>query len=97
MIGISEHALALLDKTAEVLVHGEMGPYSVVSYEGRNGYVLSESLTGLASAAEPAAQSGSGDSTVQSLPHRSRRFVLTLVGGMTASAWLAAGAALALI
>jgi hypothetical protein len=97
MIGISGHAVALLGKTAQVLVHAEVGPYTVVSYEGRNGYVLSESLSAPAGLEESAVDPKQVESPMLSRRLGTGRFVLTVLGGMTASALLAAGAALTLL
>jgi hypothetical protein len=44
LFGISGRSVGILERNSQVLVHGEIGPYKVVSYEGRNGYVLSEFL-----------------------------------------------------
>jgi hypothetical protein len=44
LIGISGRPIGLLDRSDEVVVHDEVGPYTVVSFDGRNGYVLTEAL-----------------------------------------------------
>jgi hypothetical protein len=43
-IGISGRQMASLDRGTEVAVLGERGPYTIVCWEGRNGYVPSEYL-----------------------------------------------------
>ena len=61
LIGISGRAVGVLDREAKVQVHGERGPYTIVTYEGRNGYVLTAHLTSrtsLENALTPDAPSG---------------------------------------
>ena len=44
LLGISGHQVASILGCTEIEPLGEQGPYTVVAYKGRNGFVLTESL-----------------------------------------------------
>ena len=44
LIGLSGHEVASIPGSSDVRAQGEWGPYTVVAYEGRNGYVLTDRL-----------------------------------------------------
>ena len=97
LIGISGRPVGVLEKAAEVSVHGEVGPYTIVSCEGRNGYVLTDNLTDhLSLLDEPAAGSERPSGESDSHHRWAGHIVLVLLSGVTAAAAVTAGAVLAL-
>ena len=45
LVGISGHQVATLSANEEVRSQGERGPYTIVSWQGRMGFVLSDDLS----------------------------------------------------
>ena len=90
LIGISGHAVASIPGASEVNSQGERGPYTVVAYEGRNGYVLTDKLVpreqmmAVSSEAVNELVSDSGSS------HRLATRGLLIVAGFAASSGIAA-------
>jgi hypothetical protein len=78
LIGVSGRPVGVLQRESEVKVHGELGPYTIVNYEGRNGYVLTECL-GDRESLFASAQSQSQDGEVAEAGHRMQRAILMAV------------------
>ena len=90
LIGISGRAIGVLEREARVLVHGELGPYTVVTYEGRNGYVLTDHLCDSKGLEEEALS----DQAVEEEPPQGRHWARLLLAVLIplAAAGSAAGA-----
>lgn len=44
LIGVSGRPVATIQRGEAVVTYGERGPYTIVNWEGRNGFVLSSDL-----------------------------------------------------
>jgi hypothetical protein len=87
LLGISGHVIGSLERAHQVLVHGELGPYTIVSYEGRNGYVLTESLH------DPTAVEGPEEEKAETRHPAPSRLARVLVAVSSGGALVATGAA----
>jgi hypothetical protein len=70
-IGVSGRQMASLDRGEEMTLLGERGPYTIVCWKGRNGYVPTEHLVSFAefSDQDPAAE----DTSAVEVSERSSR------------------------
>ena len=90
LLGISGREVAWLPGASDVKAQGEWGPYTVVTYDGRNGYVLTDSLM---RREELMAASGEavGELVANSEgPHTLATRLLQIVAGLAATGGIAA-------
>jgi hypothetical protein len=86
LIGISGHQLAALPISAKVWTHGERGPYKIVAWRGRTGYVLSDYLC--SERELDAAEAEAAAAVIEEVPATSTawRWAALILGSAVASA-----------
>lgn len=85
LIGISGHELAALPLSAKVWTHGERGPYKIVAWRGRTGYVLGDYLCPEREVEEAAAEAAAALEVVP-MAHSTWPWAALVLGSAVASA-----------